>query len=151
MQYADGEILAAKAAEKCGVPFTLSTMSVCSIEDIAANTSVPFWLQVYVMRDRNFLTRLMERARAAKCSALVLTIDLQIHGQRHNEIKNGLSAPPKLTLSNILNLTTKPGGCFGMLGTNRRMFGNIVGHAPCISDTSSMSSWVAQQFDPTLS
>ncbi|MDB5838456.1 MAG: lldD [Herminiimonas sp.] len=151
MQYADGEILAARAAEKFGVPFTLSTMSVCSIEDVAENTSAPFWLQVYVMRDRNFLTRLMDRAKAARCSALVLTLDLQIHGTRHKEIKNGLSTPPKMTLPNILNLMTKPDWCLGMLGTKRRTFGNIVGHTSNVSDMSSMATWVSQQFDPTLS
>jgi L-lactate dehydrogenase (cytochrome) len=151
MQIADGEILAAKAAQKFGVPFTLSTMSICSIEDIAGNTSVPFWLQVYVMRDRRFLARLMDRAKAAKCSALVLTLDLQIHGQRHKEIKNGLSTPPKITFSNVVNMMMKPSWCMRMLGTKRRTFGNIVGHATSVSDLSSMSSWVAQQFDPTLS
>lgn len=129
MQHADGEILAARAAEKFGVPFTLSTMSICSIEDVAAHTTKPFWFQLYMMRDRDFIVRLIERARAAKCSALMLTLDLQILGQRHKDIKNGLSAPPKLTLPNLLNLATKPRWCLGMLGTKRRTFGNIVGHA----------------------
>ena len=151
MQHADGEILAAKAAEKFGVPFTLSTMSICSIEDIAANTTAPFWFQVYFMKDRDFMSRLVERARAANCSALVLTLDLQILGQRHKDLRNGLTAPPKLTLKNIMNMATKPGWCLGMLGTKRRGFGNIVGHAHNVSDMSSLSSWTAEQFDPRLS
>ena len=151
MQHADGEILAAKAAEKFGVPFTLSTMSICSIEDIAANTTAPFWFQVYFMKDRDFMSRLVERARAANCSALVLTLDLQILGQRHKDLRNGLTAPPRLTLKNIMNMATKPGWCMGMLGTRRRGFGNIVGHANNVSDMSSLSSWTAEQFDPRLS
>ena len=151
MQHADGEILAAKAAEKFGVPFTLSTMSICSIEDIAANTTAPFWFQVYFMKDRDFMGRLVERARAANCSALVLTLDLQILGQRHKDLRNGLTAPPKLTLKNIMNMATKPAWCLGMLGTKRRGFGNIVGHANNVSDMSSLSSWTAEQFDPRLS
>ena len=129
MQHADGEILAARAAEAFGIPFTLSMMSICSIEDVAANTKKPFWFQPYMLRDRPFMERLIERARAARCSALVLTLDLQILGQRHKDIKNGLTAPPKPTLANILNLLTKPRWCLGMLGTKRRSFGNIVGHA----------------------
>ena len=151
MQHADGEILAAKAAEKFGVPFTLSTMSICSIEDIAANTTAPFWFQVYFMKDRDFMSRLVERARAANCSALVLTLDLQILGQRHKDLRNGLTAPPKLTLKNIMNMATKPAWCLGMLGTKRRGLGNIVGHANNVSDMSSLSSWTAEQFDPRLS
>ena len=151
MQHADGEILAARAAEKFGVPFTLSTMSICSIEDIAAHTQAPFWFQLYVMKDRDFIERLIDRAKAAKCSALMLTLDLQILGQRHKDLKNGLSAPPKPTLANILNLMTKPRWCLGMLGTQRRSFGNIVGHAKGVGDLSSLSSWTAEQFDPALS
>jgi L-lactate dehydrogenase (cytochrome) len=151
MQHADGEILAAKAAEKFGVPFTLSTMSICSIEDIAAHTTKPFWFQVYFMKDRDFMSRLVERARAANCSALVLTLDLQILGQRHKDLRNGLTAPPKLTLKNIMNMATKPAWCIGMLGTKRRGFGNIVGHATNVSDMSSLSAWTAEQFDPRLS
>ena len=151
MQHADGEILAARAAEKFGVPFTLSTMSICSIEDIAAHTSQPFWFQLYMMRDRDFIERLIERARAAHCSALMLTLDLQILGQRHKDIKNGLSAPPKPTLANLINLATKPRWCLGMLGTQRRSFGNIVGHAKGVGDLSSLSAWTAEQFDPGLS
>ena len=150
MQHADGEILAAKAAEKFGIPFTLSTMSICSIEDIAAHTKAPFWFQLYVMRDRGFIERLIERARAANCSALQLTLDLQILGQRHKDLKNGLSAPPKPTLANLINLATKPRWCMGMLGTKRRSFGNIVGHATGVGDLSSLSSWTAEQFDPQL-
>src|SRR4051812_7924968 len=150
MQHADGEILAARAAEKFGVPFTLSTMSICSIEDVAANTTKPFWFQLYVMRDRDFIARLIERAKAAKCGALVLTLDLQILGQRHKDIKNGLSSPPKPTLANMINLATKPYWCMAMLGTKRRGFGNIVGHVKGVADMSSLSNWTASQFDPTL-
>jgi len=151
MQHADGEILAARAAEKFGVPFTLSTMSICSIEDVAANTSKPFWFQVYFLRDRDFMGRLIDRAKAANCSALVLTLDLQILGQRHKDLRNGLSAPPKLTVRNVMNMMTKPRWCWGMLNTRRRQFGNIVGHATDVSDMSSLSSWTAEQFDPALS
>jgi L-lactate dehydrogenase (cytochrome) len=150
MQHADGEILAARAAERFGVPFTLSTMSICSIEDIAAHTRAPFWFQLYVMRDRDFIARLIERAQAAGCSALVLTLDLQMLGQRHKDLKNGLSAPPKLTARNLVNLMTKPRWCLGMLGTRRRQFGNVVGHAKGVADTSSLIEWTARQFDPTL-
>ena len=150
MQHADGEILAAKAAEKFGVPFCLSTMSICSIEDVAEHTTQPFWFQLYVMKDRGFIERLIERAKAANCSALVLTLDLQILGQRHKDIKNGLSAPPKLTIPNILNMMTKPRWCMGMLQTPRRTFRNIVGHATGVGNMSSLSSWTAEQFDPGL-
>ncbi|MEO6959016.1 MAG: alpha-hydroxy acid oxidase [Burkholderiaceae bacterium] len=151
MQHADGEILGARAAEKFGIPFTLSTMSICSIEDIAAHTHKPFWFQLYVMRDKDFIERLIDRAKAANVSALVLTLDLQVLGQRHKDIKNGLSAPPRPTLVNMINLLTKPRWCAGMLGTKRRSFGNIVGHAKGVGDLSSLSSWTAEQFDPTLS
>lgn len=150
MQYADGEILAAKAAADFGVPFTLSTMSICSIEDIAENTDKPFWFQLYVMRDRDFIRRLIERAKAANCSALMLTLDLQLMGQRHKDIKNGLSAPPKMTIGNILNMMTKPHWCMTMLGTKRRQFRNIVGHVEGISDMASLAEWTASQFDTTL-
>ena len=151
MQHADGEILAARAAAAFGVPFTLSTMSICSIEDVATNTNKPFWFQLYVLRDRDFIKRLIKRAQDAKCSALVLTLDLQILGQRHKDIKNGLTAPPKLTLPNILDMMTKPAWCLSMLGTQRRGFGNIVGHVTGVDDMSSLSAWTAQQFDPRLS
>ena len=151
MQHADGEILAARAAEKFGVPFTLSTMSICSIEDVAENTSAPFWFQLYVMRDREFMEDLIRRAKEAKCSALMLTADLQVLGQRHKDIKNGLSAPPKPTLMNLLNLATKPEWCMKMLNTERRTFRNIVGHAKNVGDLSSLSSWTSEQFDPRLS
>ncbi|WP_374586885.1 alpha-hydroxy acid oxidase [Ideonella dechloratans] len=151
MQHADGEILAARAAEKFGVPFTLSTMSICSIEDVAAHTTRPFWFQLYVMKDRGFIERLIERAKAARCSALVLTADLQILGQRHKDLKNGLSAPPKPTLANLINLATKPRWCLGMLGTQRRQFGNIVGHVSGVENMGSLSEWTAKQFDPCLS
>ncbi len=150
MQHADGEILGARAAEKFGIPFTLSTMSICSIEDIAANTKAPFWFQLYVMRDRDFIERLIDRAKAANCGALVLTLDLQILGQRHKDLKNGLSAPPKLTLANIVNMMGKPRWCMGMLGTSRRQFGNIVGHVKGVGDMGSLSDWTAKQFDPQL-
>jgi L-lactate dehydrogenase (cytochrome) len=150
MQHADGEIHAARAAEKFGIRFTLSTMSICSIEDVAAATTQPFWFQLYVMRDRDFIERLIDRAKAAKCDALVLTLDLQILGQRHKDLKNGLSAPPKPTLANIINLASKPGWCLGMLGTKRRAFGNIVGHVKGVSDLSNLGAWTAQQFDPRL-
>ena len=150
MQHADGEILAARAARKFGVPFTLSTMSICSIEDVAQHAGEGFWFQLYVMKDRAFIERLIDRAKAANCAALVLTLDLQILGQRHKDLKNGLSAPPKLTLSNIINIATKPRWALGMLGTHRRQFGNIVGHVSGVENMSSLSSWTAQQFDPAL-
>ena len=150
MQHADGEILAARAARAFGVPFTLSTMSICSIEDVAQHAGPGFWFQLYVMRDRDFIERLIDRAKAAGCTALQLTLDLQILGQRHKDIKNGLSTPPKPTLANLINLATKPRWCLGMLGTRRRSFGNIVGHAKGVGDLSSLSSWTAEQFDPEL-
>ncbi len=150
MQHADGEILAARAAEKFGVPYTLSTMSICSIEDVAANTTKPFWFQLYVMKDWDFVERLIGRAKAAKCSALVLTLDLQILGQRHKDLKNGLSAPPKMTLPTMLNLATKWAWGLEMLQTKRRFFGNIVGHAKGVGDAASLSSWTNEQFDPQL-
>ena len=151
MQHADGEILAARAAKKFGVPFTLSTMSICSIEDVAKGTdNHPFWFQLYVMRDRDFIERLIDRAKAANCSALVLTLDLQVLGQRHKDLKNGLSAPPKLTIANMINMATKPRWCLGMAGTKRREFGNIVGHVKGASNMGSLSEWTAQQFDPRL-
>jgi L-lactate dehydrogenase (cytochrome) len=151
MQSADGEIKAAKAAEKFGIPFTLSTMSICSIEDIAENTSAPFWFQLYMMRDRKAMSKMIERARAARCSALVLTLDLQVIGQRHKDLKNGLTAPPKPTLANIINLMTKPRWCLGMLGTNRHTFRNLVGHVEAVSNMSSLAAWTNEQFDPRLS
>jgi L-lactate dehydrogenase (cytochrome) len=150
MQHADGEILAARASEKFGVPFTLSTMSICSIEDVAENVSKPFWFQLYVMRDRDFIRRLIDRAKAAGCSALVLTLDLQIMGQRHKDIKNGLAVPPKITLRNMLNMSTKPRWGLGMLGTSRRTFRNVVGHVEGVESLSSLSAWSASQLDPTL-
>ena len=151
MQHADGEIHGAQAAKKFGIPFTLSTMSICSIEDIAEATGRhPFWFQLYVMKDRDFIERLIDRAKAANCSALVITLDLQILGQRHKDLKNGLSAPPKLTLANMINIATKPGWALGMLGTKRRQFGNIVGHVKGVGDMGSLSDWTAKQFDETL-
>ena len=150
MQCADGEIKAARAAEKFGVPFTLSTMSICSIEDVAENTTAPFWFQLYTMRDTGYVSRLIQRAKDAKCSALVITLDLQILGQRHKDLKNGLSAPPKPTLKNMIDLSTKWGWGLEMLKTKRRFFGNIVGHVDDVSDPASLMDWTAQQFDPTL-
>lgn len=150
MQYPDGEILAARAAKDFGVPFCLSTMSICSMEEIAKHTNHPFWFQLYVMRDKKFVSGLIERAKAANCSALVVTLDLQILGQRHKDIKNGLSAPPKPTLKNLINLCMKPRWCLGMLQTKNRQFGNIVGHVEGVDDMSSLSAWTTSQFDPTL-
>lgn len=150
MQCADGEIKAARAAEKFGVPFTLSTMSICSIEDVAENTNAPFWFQVYTLKDDDYMQRLFDRARAANCSAIVITVDLQVLGQRHKDLKNGLSAPPKLTPSSVANMMTKVQWGLGMLGTKRRFFGNIVGHAKGVTDPSSLSTWTAEAFDPSL-
>ena len=151
MQHADGEMLAAQAAEAYGVPFTLSTMSICSIEDVASVTTRPFWFQLYVMRERGFVLDLIDRAKAAKCSALVLTLDLQILGQRHKDLRNGLSAPPRLTPKHLWMMATRPRWCMKMLGTKRRTFRNIVGHAKGVSELSSLHSWTAEQFDPQLS
>jgi len=150
MQHADGEILAARAANAAGVPFTLSTMSICSIEDVADATDKPFWFQLYVMRDRNFNGQLIDRAKAAGCSALVLTLDLQILAQRHKDLKNGLSAPPRMTFANIVDIASKPRWWLGMMATKRRTFRNIVGHAPGVNDTRALASWTTEQFDPTL-
>jgi L-lactate dehydrogenase (cytochrome) len=150
MQVADGEIKAARAAEKFGIPFTLSTMSVCSIEDVAENTSAPFWFQLYVMKDRDFIERLIDRAKAAKCSALVLTMDLQILGQRHKDIRNGLSTPPKFDAKSIWQMATRPGWALGMLGTRRHTFRNIAGHVSGVADLGSLSTWTSSQFDLTL-
>jgi L-lactate dehydrogenase (cytochrome) len=150
MHHADGEILVARAAKEFGIPFTLSTMSICSIEDIAAATQAPFWFQLYVMRDRDFSDRLIGRAQDAGCSALMLTLDLQILGQRHKDLKNGLSVPPKPTLANWINLATKPRWVLGMMGTKHRQFGNIVGHVKGVQDLSSLSAWTNGQFDPRL-
>ncbi len=150
MQSADGEIKAARAAEKFGVPFCLSTMSICSIEDVAAHTKKPFWFQVYTLKDDDFMRRLFERAHAANCSAIIVTVDLQVLGQRHKDLKNGLSAPPKLTAKSIANMMTKIPWGLEMLGTKRRFFGNIVGHAKGVTDPSSLSTWTAEAFDPAL-
>jgi isopentenyl diphosphate isomerase/L-lactate dehydrogenase-like FMN-dependent dehydrogenase len=151
MQHADGEIHAARAAQKFGIPFTLSTMSICSIEDIAGATTAPFWFQLYMMRDRDAMVRMIERCRVARCSALVLTLDLQVIGQRHKDLKNGMTAPPRPTLRNIVNLMTKPRWCLGMARTRRHTFGNLVGHVKAVSDMSSLSAWTNEQFDPRLS
>ena len=151
MQHADGEIHAARAAAKFGIPFTLSTLSICSIEDIAQNSTAPFWFQLYLMRDRDAMVRMIARARAARCSALVLTLDLQVIGQRHKDLKNGLTTPPRPTLRNILNLATRPRWCLGMLGTRRRTFRNLVGHVKEVSDMRSLAAWTNEQFDPRLS
>ena len=151
MQSADGEIKAARAAEKFGIPFILSTMSICSIEDIAANTSAPFMFQLYMMRDRQAMVNMIERVRKAGCNALVLTLDLQVIGQRHKDLKNGLTAPPRPTIANIINLMTKPRWCLGMAGTRRHTFGNLVGHVKEVSDMNSLAAWTNEQFDPRLS
>jgi L-lactate dehydrogenase (cytochrome) len=151
MQCADGEIKAAKAAEKFGIPFILSTMSICSIEDIAAHTTAPFWFQLYMMRDRQAMADMIERTRKAGCNALVLTLDLQVIGQRHKDLKNGLTAPPRPTIANIINLMTKPRWCLGMAGTRRHSFGNLVGHVKSVSDMRSLAAWTNEQFDPRLS
>lgn len=151
MQHANGEMLAAQAAEEFGVPFTLSTMSICSIEDVASVTTKPFWFQLYVLRDKDFVLNLIDRAKAAKCSALVLTLDLQILGQRHKDIRNGLSAPPKLTLTNIVDMAIRPRWCAAMAGTKRRTFRNIVGHAKGVGNMASLASWTTEQFDLHLS
>lgn len=150
MQHANGEILAAQAAEEFGVPFTLSTMSICSIEDVASATKKPFWFQLYVMKDRDFIADLINRAKAAKCSALVLTLDLQILGQRHKDLRNNLSAPPKFTLKNLWQMMTCPKWCMEMLQTDKRTFRNIAGHAKNVTDLSSLSQWTSAQFDPKL-
>nr|WP_315973221.1 MULTISPECIES: alpha-hydroxy acid oxidase [unclassified Bartonella] len=150
MQYADGEILAAQAAEEFGIPFTLSTMSICSIEDVRSSTTKPFWFQLYVMRDRDFVANLIDRAKAANCGALVLTLDLQILGQRHKDLRNGLSAPPRFTPKHLMQMAMRPKWCFNMLKTQRRTFRNIDGHAKGVSDLSSLSAWTAEQFDPKL-
>ena len=151
MQHANGEILAAQAAEAFGVPFTLSTMSICSLEDVAEHTQKPFWFQLYVMKDRDFIRALIERAKNVGCSALVLTLDLQIIGQRHKDLKNEMTAPPKLTLTNLINMATKPRWCAGMLATRRHTFGNVVGHAKGVENLTSLSAWSAEQLDPSLS
>lgn len=151
MQHADGEMLAAQAAEEFGVPFTLSTMSICSIEDVASATKKPFWFQLYVMRDRDFVINLIDRAKAAKCSALVLTADLQILGQRHKDLRNGLSAPPRLTPKHLYQMATRPRWCWNMLQTSRRTFRNIHGHAKGVTDLASLNAWTSEQFDPQLS
>jgi isopentenyl diphosphate isomerase/L-lactate dehydrogenase-like FMN-dependent dehydrogenase len=151
MQSADGEIKAARAAEKFGIPFILSTMSICSMEDVAAHTTAPFMYQLYMMRDREAMSNMIERARKVKCSALVLTLDLQVIGQRHKDLKNGLTAPPSPTIANIINLMTKPRWCLGMAGTRRHTFGNLVGHVKGVSNMKSLSSWTNEQFDPRLS
>jgi L-lactate dehydrogenase (cytochrome) len=151
MQHADGEILAAKAAEQFGIPFTLSTMSICSIEDIAANTKAPFWFQLYMMRDRDAMAAMIERCKAARCSALVLTLDLQVIGQRHKDLKNKMRASVIPSLGNMLDIATKPRWCLGMLGTRRHTFRNLVGHVKEVTDMKSLASWTNEQFDPRLS
>jgi L-lactate dehydrogenase (cytochrome) len=151
MQHGDGEILAARAANEAGIPFCLSTMSICSIEDVAEATGKPFWFQLYVMRDRDFIRDLIARARNAKCSALVLTVDLQILGQRHRDIKNGLTVPPEIRIKNILDIATKPRWAWSVLNGRRKTFGNLAGHVHGMENVNSLSTWTASQFDPTLS
>lgn len=150
MVHADGEILAARAAQKFGVPFTLSTVSICSLEDVADHVEKPFWFQLYVLRDRAFVERLIDRAKAVECSALVLTLDLQISSQRNKDLRNGLSSPPRPTLRNIANLATKPYWCLRMLGTRRHTFGNLAGHTAGPDGTMSLANWTNSQYDPTL-
>jgi L-lactate dehydrogenase (cytochrome) len=150
MQYADGEILACRAAQRAGVPFTLSTMSICSIEDVAAAVDKPFWFQLYVMKDRGFIRALIDRAKAAKCSALVLTVDLQILGQRHRDIKNGLTVPPERRLKNIVDIATKPAWLFAMAQSRHRTFGNIAGHVPGMENVNSLAQWTNEQFDAAM-
>ncbi len=149
MQFGDGEILAARAAEAANIPFTLSTMSICSIEDVAAATKAPFWFQLYVMRDRSFAESLVARAHAAKCSALVLTLDLQVQGQRHNDIKNGMTVPPRVTLKNVFDVATKPVWAASILRGKRKTFGNLEG-VKGMSGAKSLAAWISTQFDPTL-
>src|SRR6266516_127998 len=151
MQHGDGEILACRAAQQAGIPFTLSTMSICSIEDVAGAVAKPFWFQLYVMKDRGYIRALIERAAAAKCSALVLTVDLQVMGQRHRDIKNGMTVPPQIRLKNILDIATKPVWALSILKGKRKTFGNIAGHYPGMSNVTFLSKWIAEQFDPTLS
>ncbi len=150
MQHGDGEILACRAAQGAGIPFTLSTMSICSIEDVAAAVSKPFWFQLYVMKDRGFIRALIERAAAAKCSALVLTVDLQILGQRHRDIKNGMTVPPKLRLGNLADIATKPAWALSILRGKRKIFGNISGHIKGTENVTSLTQWISGQFDPGL-
>jgi L-lactate dehydrogenase (cytochrome) len=151
MQHGDGEIHACRAAHAAGIPYTLSTMSICSIEDVAGAVDKPFWFQLYVMKDRGYIRALIERAAAAKCSALVLTVDLQVIGQRHRDIKNGMSVPPEVRIKNLLDIATKPGWVLGVLNGKRKTFGNIAGHYPGMSNVTVLSKWIAEQFDPTLS
>jgi L-lactate dehydrogenase (cytochrome) len=151
MQHGDGEILACRAAQAAGIPFTLSTMSICSIEDVAGAVDKPFWFQLYVMKDRGYIRALIERAAAAKCSALVLTVDLQVIGQRHRDIKNGMSVPPQVRIKNLIDIATKPAWALGIARGRRKTFGNIAGHYPGMSNVTVLSKWIAEQFDPTLS
>jgi L-lactate dehydrogenase (cytochrome) len=151
MQHGDGEILACRAAQEAGIPFTLSTMSICSIEDVAAAVEKPFWFQLYVMKDRGYIRSLIERAAAAKCSALVLTVDLQVIGQRHRDIKNGMTIPPQLRIGNLIDIATKPAWALGVLRGKRKTFGNIAGHYPGMDSVTVLSKWVSEQFDATLS
>src|SRR5688572_27790417 len=151
LNWPNGEMLAARAAQAAGVPFTLSTMSICSIEDVAGAVSKPFWFQLYVMRDRGFAASLIERAKQAKCSALVLTLDLQVQGQRHRDLKNGLAVPPRLTLGTALDILRKPGWALNVMTSKRKSFGNLEGRIPNADSLTTLSQWIAGQFDPTLS
>jgi L-lactate dehydrogenase (cytochrome) len=151
MQHGDGEILACRAAQAAGIPFTLSTMSICSIEDVAEATGKPFWFQLYVMRDRGFIKSLIERAAAAKCSALVLTVDLQVLGQRHCDVKNGMTVPPEIRLGNVIDIATKPAWALSVLKGRRKTFGNLAGHVKGMENVNSLAQWTASQFDATLS
>jgi L-lactate dehydrogenase (cytochrome) len=151
MQHGDGEILACRAAQAAGIPFTLSTMSICSIEDVAQALGKPFWFQLYVMRDRGFIRDLIERAAAAKCSALVLTVDLQVLGQRHCDIRNGMTVPPQITLANLIDVATKPAWSLSILRGKRKTFGNLAGHVRGMENVTSLAQWTGSQFDPSLS
>jgi len=151
MQHGDGEILACRAAQAAGIPYTLSTMSICSIEDVAAAVDKPFWFQLYVMKDRGYIRALIERAAAAKCSALVLTVDLQVIGQRHRDIKNGMTVPPEIRIKNLIDIATKPAWALSVARGKRKTFGNIAGHYPGMNNVSVLSKWISEQFDPTLS
>jgi L-lactate dehydrogenase (cytochrome) len=150
MQHGDGEILAAQAAQEAGIPFTLSTMSICSIEDVAAAVEKPFWFQLYVMRDRGFIKELIQRASKAKCSALVLTVDLQVLGQRHRDLRNGMTVPPRVTVANLLDIATKPAWALSILKGKRKTFGNLAGHVQGMDGIKSLAQWTNDQFDPRL-
>jgi L-lactate dehydrogenase (cytochrome) len=150
MQHGDGEILSAQAANEAGIPYALSTMSICSIEDVAQATRKPFWFQLYVIRDRGFSEDILGRATAAKCNALILTVDLQVLGQRHRDVRNGMTVPPEIRIKNIIDIASKPGWAFGILMGKRKTFGNLAGHVKGMENVNQLAQWTAQQFDPAL-